>query len=62
LDSRRLSYGGTKMIHYIAPEVEIIAFTPRERLATYEDTNNNDEINLGNQPPLSMEETVEPWL
>jgi len=50
------------MIHYIAPEVEIIAFTPRERLATYEDTNNNDEINLGNQPPLSMEETVEPWL
>lgn len=46
---------------YITPEVEIIAFTVRESLATFEDTNNNnDEINLG-QTDLSMEETVGPW-
>lgn len=49
------------MIHYVAPDVEIIAFTARERLATSEEDTNNDEINLGNQPPLSMEETVGPW-
>ena len=48
------------MTHYVAPEVEIIAFTSRESLATFEETDTNDEINLG-QPPLSMEETVGPW-